>query len=74
MAVMDQRETSSAMPLLLGLPAYLRPPRTYAASGRPFSIEDLPLEAFCTEDERRMVEQPDDRPLDSRDPSEGLPT
>ena len=44
-----------AMPRLLGAPAYARPPRVVSADPRPFDPDDLPLEAFRTEEDRARL-------------------
>lgn len=45
-----------AMPRLMGQPAYARPPRLVEAEvDRPFDPDDLPLEAFRTEEERQLA-------------------
>lgn len=44
--------TYVAMPRLMGAPAYARPPRTLVAeTPRPFDPDDLPLEAWRSDDE-----------------------
>jgi hypothetical protein len=45
-----------AMPRLMGQPAYARPPRLVADDvDRPFDPDDLPLEAFRTDEERQLA-------------------
>jgi len=44
-----------AMPRLLGAPAYARPPRAAPPTERPFDPDDLPLEAFRTAEEQRLL-------------------
>jgi len=44
-----------AMPRLLGAPAYARPPRVAPPVERPFDPDDLPLEAFRTDEERHLL-------------------
>ena len=44
-----------AMPRLLGAPAYARPPRAMPSVERPFDPDDLPLEAFRTDEEQRLL-------------------
>jgi hypothetical protein len=41
-----------ALPKLYGAPAYARPPAPVPATPRPFDLDELPLQAFQTEDER----------------------
>lgn len=51
-----------AMPRLAGLPAYGRPPRPVNPAPRGFDPDDLPLEAYRTDDDRAYlveVESPD---------------
>jgi hypothetical protein len=48
-------EQHIALPKLYGAPAYARPPRIVATE-RPFDPDELPLEAFRTEDEREFAE------------------
>ncbi len=45
-------QTHVALPKLYGAPAYARPPAAVATTPRPFDPDDLPIEAFQTEDER----------------------
>ncbi len=45
-----------AMPQLMGAPAYARPPRTVTVdTPRPFDPDDLPLEAFRTQEEHQLA-------------------
>jgi hypothetical protein len=45
-----------AMPKLYGAPAYARPPVTPTTrSERPFDVDELPLEAALTEEERKSL-------------------
>ena len=49
--------TYVAMPRLMGAPAYARPPRPLvAATPRPFDPDDLPLEAWRSDDEWQVAE------------------
>ncbi len=50
-------EQHVALPTLYGAPAYARPAPVVATSPRPFDPDDLPIEAFQTEDERALVEE-----------------
>lgn len=45
-------EQHVALPKLYGAPAYARPPAVAATVPRPFDPDDLPIEAFMTEEER----------------------
>lgn len=54
MAIDEQ--THVALPKLQGAPAYARPPRRVAPSPRPFDPDEFPIEAYQTEDERRLIE------------------
>ncbi len=44
-----------AMPKLYGAPAYARPPRPVDSVERPPDPDDLPLEAFQTDEERAIA-------------------
>lgn len=44
-----------ALPALYGAPAYARPPRAIVEEERPLDPDDLPLEAFMTEEEREIA-------------------
>ncbi|HXR26970.1 MAG TPA: hypothetical protein VN771_03840 [Candidatus Baltobacteraceae bacterium] len=47
-----------AMPKLMGQPAYARPPRPLAVeSPRPLDPDDLPIEAFRSEEDQRLAAQ-----------------
>lgn len=48
-------EQHVALPKLYGAPAYARPAPVVATSPRPFDPDDLPIEAFQTEDERELA-------------------
>lgn len=52
--VIDE-QTHVALPKLMGAPAYARPPRPVAQKPRPFDPDDLPIEAYQTDDERRLL-------------------
>jgi len=45
-------QTHVALPKLYGAPAYARPAAPVATTPRPFDPDDLPIEAYQTEDER----------------------
>jgi hypothetical protein len=45
-------ERHVALPKLYGAPAYARPPLAVVASPRPFDPDELPLEAFRTDEEQ----------------------
>lgn len=49
---MSIEERHVALPKLYGAPAYARPPVAVAAGPRPFDPDELPLEAFQTEEDR----------------------
>jgi hypothetical protein len=48
-------EQHVALPKLYGAPAYARPAAVATISPRPFDPDDLPIEAFQTEDERELA-------------------
>lgn len=48
-------EQHVALPKLYGAPAYARPAPVVATTPRPFDPDDLPIEAFQTEDERELA-------------------
>lgn len=49
--------TYMAMPRLMGGPAYARPPRPLVeATPRPFDPDDLPLEAWQSDEERQLAD------------------
>lgn len=48
-------EQHVALPKLYGAPAYARPAPIVAVSPRPFDPDDLPIEAFQTDDERELA-------------------
>ena len=48
-------EQHVALPKLYGAPAYARPPRTAATVDRPFDPDDLPIEAFMSEEDRAFA-------------------
>ncbi len=51
-----------ALPKLYGAPAYARPPRQETETPRPFDPDELPIEAFMTEEERAFAATlPDER-------------
>ncbi len=52
---MSIEEQHVALPKLYGAPAYARPPRLSAETPRPFDPDELPIEAFMTEDERALA-------------------
>jgi hypothetical protein len=49
-------EQHVALPKLYGAPAYARPNAPVATAPRPFDPDDLPIDAFMTEDEREFAE------------------
>ena len=48
-------EQHVALPKLYGAPAYARPTAPVDVSPRPFDPDDLPIEAFQSEDEREFA-------------------
>jgi hypothetical protein len=48
-------EQHVALPKLYGAPAYARPPKTAATVDRPFDPDDLPIEAFQSEEDRAFA-------------------
>jgi hypothetical protein len=48
-------EQHVALPKLYGAPAYARPPAMAATADRPFDPDDLPIEAFQTEEDRAFA-------------------
>lgn len=49
-------ERPVALPKLYGAPAYARPPAPVSPSPRPFDPDQLPLQVYQTEEERRYAE------------------
>ncbi len=48
-------EQHVALPKLYGAPAYARPPSTASTAERPFDPDDLPIEAYQTEEDRAFA-------------------
>ena len=48
-------EQHVALPRLYGAPAYARPVSPVATAPRPFDPDDLPIDAYRTEDERHLA-------------------
>ena len=48
-------EQHVALPRLYGAPAYARPAAPVATVPRPFDPDDLPIDAYRTDDEREFV-------------------
>jgi hypothetical protein len=48
-------EQHVALPRLYGAPAYARPPSVASTADRPFDPDDLPIEAFQTEEDRAFA-------------------
>jgi hypothetical protein len=48
-------EQHVALPRLYGAPAYARPPSTAPTAVRPFDPDDLPIEAFQTDEDRAFT-------------------
>lgn len=46
-----------ALPKLYGQPAYARPPRPVPTSERPPDVDDLPITAIQTDEERETAER-----------------
>lgn len=61
-------EQHVALPKLYGGPAYSRPRRAVADSPRPLNPDDLPIEAFQTDEERALAGaiMNGDRPADDQ--------
>jgi len=49
-------ERPVALPKLYGAPAYARPPAPVSPAPRPFDPDQLPLQVYQTEEERRHAE------------------
>jgi hypothetical protein len=49
-------EQHIALPKLYGAPAYARPPRVAPGVERPFDPDELPIEAYRTDDEQEFAE------------------
>ena len=50
-------EQHVALPKLYGAPAYARPPGRVATAPRPFDPDDLPIDAYMTDDEREFASE-----------------
>ena len=48
-------EQHVALPRLYGAPAYARPPSSASTADRPFDPDDLPIEAYQTEEDRAFA-------------------
>jgi hypothetical protein len=48
-------EQHVALPKLYGAPAYARPPSYASTADRPFDPDDLPIEAYQTEEDRAFA-------------------
>ena len=48
-------EQHVALPKLYGAPAYARPPSYASTADRPFDPDDLPIEAYQSEDDRAFA-------------------
>ncbi len=48
-------EQHVALPRLYGAPAYARPPAVAEATPKPFDPDDLPIEAFQSEEDRAFA-------------------
>jgi hypothetical protein len=51
---LDERPV--ALPKLYGAPAYARPPAPVSPTPRPFDPDQLPLQVYQTEEDRRYAE------------------
>ena len=49
-------EQHIALPKLYGAPAYARPPRPAEGVERPFDPDELPIEAYRTDEEQEFAE------------------
>lgn len=58
----EEQHQHVALPKLYGAPAYARPPAAVAHTPRPVDVDDLPLDAFQTPDERRIAQALPGRP------------
>ena len=52
---MSIEEQHVALPRLYGAPAYARPPGRIATAEKPFDPDDLPIEAFQSEEDRAFA-------------------
>lgn len=52
---MSTEEQHVALPKLYGAPQYSRPPVPVAVQPRPFDPDEMPIDAFMTEDERDLA-------------------
>ena len=53
---MSTEEQHVALPKLVGAPQYSRPPVVAPVQPRPFDPDEMPIDAFRTEDERDLAE------------------
>lgn len=53
--MVTETERHVALPKLYGAPAYARPPRPVLPVERPLDLDDLPLEAERTDEERQIA-------------------
>jgi hypothetical protein len=58
----DEQQQHVALPTLFGAPAYARPPSAAPQTERPPDVDDLPLSAFQTPEERALAESLPARP------------
>lgn len=58
----EEQHQHVALPKLYGAPAYARPKAPVDHTPRPADLDDLPLSAFQTADERRLAEAMPARP------------
>ena len=52
---MSSDESPIALPQLFGAPAYARPPVVAETVQRPFDPDEMPIEAFQTDEEREFA-------------------
>jgi hypothetical protein len=48
-------EQHVALPQLYGAPAYARPPKAVPGEERPFDLDELPIVAYQTDEEREFI-------------------
>jgi hypothetical protein len=54
--VSTEEQQHVALPKLVGGPKYTRPPAAVPVQPRPFDPDEMPIDAFRTEDERDLAE------------------
>ncbi len=68
---MNIDEHHVALPKLYGAPAYGRPPRPVGSTDRPVDLDDLPLEAFRTDEDLALLGSSGPTPPDGRSNGSG---